>query len=392
MSALLAIAAPQFNAPSVTFIRNHVRTIAPGSTILMSSAVDGGADQFGCPALSGIDPWPPAATWRQRLHHSLRFRWRRYLHPGLGRRERRRVRAFLELHRPKALLAEYGPTGCLVARACREAGVPLFVHFHGFDANIYPRSRFSKMHYKALFSTAEKVIVTTEFLKSRLLHLQCPEEKLAVCPCGVDTRRFAPAANRNPSKAVLMVARLTPQKGPLLSINAFAKALREHPEATLEIVGDGPLRLDAEAEATRLGIRDRVVFHGAQNHDFVLSRLQNSRMLIQHCVTIPGGGVESLGLSILEAMACQLPVVATRHGAIPETVTDGQTGILVDERDVDGMANAIAELLDDPVRAKAMGEAGRQKVIGEYALEHSRDQLRSILGFSGFAQVEEQVA
>jgi colanic acid/amylovoran biosynthesis glycosyltransferase len=79
-------------------------------------------------------------------------------------------------------------------------------------------------------------------------------------------------------------------------------------------------------------------------------------------------------------MACGLPVVATRHGGIEETVEDGVTGILVSERDENGMANAILQLLADPSRATAMGAAGRVRVLKRFTISHTRDRLRAIMG------------
>jgi len=81
-------------------------------------------------------------------------------------------------------------------------------------------------------------------------------------------------------------------------------------------------------------------------------------------------------------MACALPVVSTRHSGIPEAVEDGMTGLLVDEHDVEGMAAAMATLLDNRERAAAMGAAGRRRVLDHYTLDHARDRLRAIMGFA----------
>jgi colanic acid/amylovoran biosynthesis glycosyltransferase len=197
----------------------------------------------------------------------------------------------------------------------------------------------------------------------------------------VDTELFAPARAAK-QKRVLMVSRLIPWKGPQLSLQSFAIAARKHPNAMLEIVGDGPLLEELKALAVKYGIWDRVIFHGARDHEFVRERMRASRLLIQHCVTLPDGSLESQGLSVLEAMACGLPVVVTRHGAFVETVPDETAGYLVDEHDTTAMGDAIDRLLKHPIEARAMGEAGRRHVIEQYSRNFAIGRLRSILGLT----------
>lgn len=384
----LAIAASTFDAPSETFIRDHVRMIAPGQTALLCLSEDG-AKGFDLPSIDGLRPgWRSSGPIHRRLLNELRNRWGSYVGPRLSRSERRRLLDFLDETRPSAVLAEYGPTGCILMDPCTEANVPLYVHFHGYDANILPKKSLISIYYRGLFARAAGIIVTSEFLRQRLLRLGCPAGKLHVSPCGVDTQRFAPLPSKRPGKRILMVSRMIPQKGPLQSIGSFASMLPRHPGAVLEVIGSGHLLSRAMREAERLGVAGHVTFHGAKPHDFVLDRLQAADILIQHCITRPFGGIELLGLSLIEAMACAVPVVATRHGAIPDTVEDGVTGILVDEHDVKGMADAMAALLDDPARAEAMGKAGRARVLGRFTLEQSRDRLRAIMGLAAIADAE----
>jgi glycosyltransferase involved in cell wall biosynthesis len=105
---------------------------------------------------------------------------------------------------------------------------------------------------------------------------------------------------------------------------------------------------------------------------------------VQHSVTGPNGDTEGLPVAIVEAMASALPVLSTRHSGIPEVVLDGETGLLVDEHDVSGMAEAMATLLGDTNRARAMGEAGRRRVLANFTHDHVRDRLRAIMGFPPF--------
>ncbi len=377
---MLAIAAKSFAATSETFIRDHARVLAPGETILLCQH-GGGSDQFGCAVLPDIaGGWVSGNSAVARFANAALRSWRQNIHPVLSARKRRRIRNFFEVHRPHAVLAEYGPVGCAVMDACEEASVPLYVHFHGYDANSLPGKSPIRLYYRRLFAKATGFIVTSEFLRARLLQLGCPPQKLHVCPCGVDAERFAPAPGKNSAKRIVMVSRLVAQKGPLESIRSFAAALRRHPDAVLEIIGDGPLLERAKKEAARLKLDEHVVFHGAQPHDVVLSRLRAADMLIQHCRTRRFGGAESLGLTLIEAMSCGIPVVSTRHGAIPTTVEDGVTGVLVEEGDIEGMAEAITYLLDNPAYATMMGQAGRRRVLQHFTIDRSRNKLLSIVG------------
>lgn len=377
---MIAIAAPTFDAPSETFIRDHVQAIAPDETALICFK-EGLPGDFGGPSISGLRRgWKSAGPIHRRFMDGLINSWSARFRPGLSRPNQERLKRFLAETRPAAILAEYGPTGCHLMDICVQTQVPLFVHFHGYDANILPYTSPIAAHYRRLFELARGVLVTSDFLRERLLALGCPPEKLHICPCGVDAARFSPPIRRPPGRRLLMVSRLAPQKGPLFSIGSFARIAERHPDAILEIIGEGPLRAQAEATVHRLGLEERVIFHGAQSHDFVLSRLQAAHILLQHCISLPGQGVESLGLSLIEAMACGVAVVSTRHGAIPQTIEEGVTGLLVDERDVEGMAAAIASLLEDPARAEAMGKAGRRRVLENFTQRHARDRLRAIMG------------
>jgi len=175
--------------------------------------------------------------------------------------------------------------------------------------------------------------------------------------------------------------RLVEKKAPDLTIEAFGRVAEQIPNARLDIVGDGPLAERCHTLIDRLGLGEQVVMHGARDTEFVVDLLQQASLFVQHSVTSESGDTEGFGISLLEAMACCVPVVVTRHNGFVETVDNGVTGLLVDEHDVAGMAAAMVELLDNPDCAAAMGRAGRQRVLERYTLERSRDGLRAIMGF-----------
>jgi glycosyltransferase involved in cell wall biosynthesis len=366
---MLCIAAQQFNAASETFIRSHVRTLAPGETVLLCR--DGaGADALGCPMLGDIDPWVPPHTLGERVVNAVRHRWRVYIEPAIQGESRKRIVAFLDAHRVTALLAEYGPMGCLLVGACRDAAIPLYVHFHGYDASSLLRAPHQLRHYHALFRAAAGVVAPSRFLAAKLAAIGCPEEKLHIGPYGVDTLRFRPGT-RMPGR-IVAVGRLVEKKAPGATITAFARIAKRFPNARLDIVGDGPLRDRCIALINTLGLDGRISLHGAQANERVAELMQSASLFVQHSVTAEDGDTEGSG--------------------IPEIVRHGTTGLLVAEHDVTGMADAMAELIGNPARAAAMGVSGRSRVLARFTTEHARDRLRAILRLRGESPAGERAA
>jgi len=363
--ARLAIISHKFDQPSETFIRDHVACLAPGDTALVARK---GRPPAGCDgpflALGGKRHSPPYVLdylVRRALGLSRKPRPAR-----MTRRESARLQAFVHRHDVTTVLVEHGHVGAEFADAVCAAGVRLFVHFHGHDANILARFPGFAERYHALFAQADGIVVTSSYMANRLTNLGCPEAKLIVCPVGIDTRRFAPARDRPVAKRIVAIGRLIPLKGPLEAISAFTRVVEKHPDAHFDVIGDGPLRQRCIDHARELGVGDRVHFHLAQPVDRVVELLQGGSVFIQHGITQADGTAEAFGLAPLEAGACGLPVVVTRHGGMAETVVDGQTGFIVAESDIGAMARAIDMLLSEPDRAIAMGAKGRIRVQQNY--------------------------
>lgn len=376
---MLAIVATSFDRPSETFIQDHVKYILPGRTVLLCNE-DGGAAEYGCPILCDLRPLTKGNGPAERIANSIRFRWRRYVDPTLRGQNEARVRSFLLRHKVKVVLAEFGPTGCLVRTACNRAGVPFYVHFHGFDATKLSRVGFWRRHYRALFRDAAGIIVPSKFLASRLLELGCSQKKIHVSPNGVNYESFG-ASDRIPGR-FLAVGRLVEKKAPHLTIRAFAKVRDYHPDCSLDIVGDGPLQQACIEEIDRHNLVDHVRLHGAQGPEVVRQLLKNAAVFVQHSVTAADGDMESFGISLVEAMASSVPVVATNHNGFSETVEDGVTGLLVAENDVDGMAKAMISLIENRKMASAMGCAGRMRVESLFKHDQTASRLRGIMGLS----------
>lgn len=374
---MLAIMAPSFNQPSETFIHAHVETIMPKCTVLLCE--DGsGAERFQLPVLSDLDSYPTPLTSVERIWNALRYRWRVTFDQRIGGANERRARAFLQRNGVTHCLAEFGPSGCRSELFSARAGVRLFVHFHGYDATVLPRHRTWRRHYRRVFASADGIIAPSRYIADRLAALGCPRNKLHVSPCGIAPEVFP--LTRRKAGQVVAVGRLVEKKAPLLTISAFVEAARNHPNAHLHMVGEGPLLDEARDLVASECWESMVTLHGAQPHDKVRALLECASLFIQHSVVAKDGDTEGLPVAILEAMASGIPVVSTRHSGIPEAVLEGKTGLLVDEHDEVGMTAAISRLLSTPDEAESMGLVGRVRAQKYFSQIIVAERLRAIMG------------
>jgi glycosyltransferase involved in cell wall biosynthesis len=255
----------------------------------------------------------------------------------------------------------------------------MVVHFHGFD--VYARAMLDRYgaRYGQMFDRAAALIAPSRAMQEALLALGAPAEKTHYVPCGVDLDRFRAGAPDQSPPTFLAVGRFVEKKAPQLTIAAFASVRDLHPEAQLRMIGDGRLRGPCEDLAQGLGVGDAVTFLGWQPHDVVAEEMRGARAFVQHSLVASDGNSEATPQSILEASASGLPVVATRHAGIPEGVAERETGFLVDERDVEGMARHMARLVADPALAAELGRAGRRRVEEHFSIDSSIARLWGII-------------
>lgn len=291
------------------------------------------------------------------------------------------TRGYLEAfnQRPAAVLAEYGPTGVRLIEACRRAGLPLVVHFHGYDSSVRSVLAEHQDSYPRMFAAASAIIAVSQAMRRRLIELGAPPEKVHYCPYGVDCTHFHPADAAATPPTAVAVGRLVEKKAPHLTILAFAQAHRENRAARLRMIGDGPLLGSCLDLAAALGVGDAVTFLGEQPHEVIRREMQQARCFVQHSVQAMNGDCEGTPNAVLEAGASGLPVVATRHAGIADVVVEGRTGFLVDERDADGMARHLARILGDPELAGEMGRAARKHITAHFAIGERLADLWSVI-------------
>jgi glycosyltransferase involved in cell wall biosynthesis len=179
-------------------------------------------------------------------------------------------------------------------------------------------------------------------------------QEIRVIPNGVDTERFHPDPNREPGSRLVFVGRLIANKGPDVAIEAFMMVLERAPDATLTMVGDGPMADALRRQVKECGIEGSVTFLGLL--DDVSGILRESDLFVRP------SEIEGMPLTILEAMATGLPVVACDVGGVAEVVTGGVTGHVVAPGSAREVAGAILDVITDERKAAGMGAAGLRRV------------------------------
>ncbi|MES1258574.1 MAG: glycosyltransferase family 4 protein [Acidobacteriota bacterium] len=198
--------------------------------------------------------------------------------------------------------------------------------------------------------------------------------KIRVCPLGVDTDALCsrPAPDAAEAMRLIFVGRLVPVKALHILIEACAQLVAQGCKLKLRLVGDGSCRAALEQLTTSLDMQRNVVFEGAKNTDEVSAFYKQSDIFVMCSLA------EGVPVVLMEAMAMEIPCVATSVGGIPELIEDRVEGLLAPSSDPAALARAIGELIGDPDLRRRVGRAGREKVLREYDLKTNTERLAVI--------------
>jgi glycosyltransferase involved in cell wall biosynthesis len=278
--------------------------------------------------------------------------------------------------------------------AARVAGVPIVLSVHNlmYEPEIrIDNPRFSSFKQQA-FRAAERlavrvarphvIAVSDAVRRSVLAHLSLASERVTVIHNGVDLKAFSPpsADERAAARArlgvpagvpvVAAVGRFVALKGHHYLLEAMSRLRVSHPQAHLLLAGAGPLQGAIETLAAKLGLADAVRFLGP--HDDVREVIAAADVLAAPSLS------EGFGLSVVEAMAMAVPVVASRTGGFAEIVDDGHSGLLVPPRDPNALATALAHLLDDANLRRRVGAQGRATAEARFDVRASARAIERI--------------
>jgi glycosyltransferase involved in cell wall biosynthesis len=381
MSARVGYVLQRFPQLSQTFVSNEVRELrAQGVTVDVvalapgDDGLDPGRDAIVAPV---VDP-AAAAYWRR----SHPVRWARFV------RARHRLRLEmggqtdqvdpavlptiareLEARGVTSVHAHFAWHAAAAAMCIAELlDVPWTVTLHAND--IFGRLR----NLEPKLAAADHLVTVCEYNRRWLHDHHRITRPLSIVVCGVDV---PPASTRTPEVDVVAVGRLVAKKGFDVLVDAAAQLHVSRPDLRVEIVGEGPLRADLEAQIATRGLDGVVVLRGAMSHDATLERIAAARVFTLPCRVAGNGDRDSMPVVIKEAMARGVPVVATDVVAVPEMV-DESCGVLVPEDDSGALAAALDKVLGDPDLAAAMGAAGRARVEERFTLTGEVAKLKAL--------------
>ena len=275
------------------------------------------------------------------------------------------------------ILVQYGNHAFDLLPVLQKTSIPFVVHFHGYDASVKEVIKRANQ-YQEVFRQSAFVIAVSKKMHKALLELGCPSSKLILNTYGPNPIFFDVQANFE-KKTFISIGRFVNKKAPHLTIMAFAKALKVHPDAKLCMAGDGVLKNTCFDLAKVLGCKKAVDFLGIITPEDYRNRLQHVRGFVQHSKTGLNGDMEGTPLAVLEASAAGLPVISTVHAGIPDVVIHEQTGLLSEEGAVEDMAQHMIRLLDDVELARELGRAGRKRIAEAFTMQRYISKLDEVL-------------
>lgn len=326
---------------------------------------------------------------RPRIHFLARFH-KKYLarmEPVFYRGEYDQLDGVLARRHADLLHVYFGHTGVHLLPFIRNWPKPSVVSFHGMDIMLRDGEPGYNDRLRELLRTLPMVMARSESLAGRLAALGCPREKIRLNRTGIPMEGLA-AVRRTPPAGgawrLIQASRLIEKKGLHVALEAFAAFRKKYPASRLTLAGDGPLRKALGETAEKLDVAAAVDFPGFLGQKELASLYYASHIFLHPSQTTPGGDQEGVPNSMLEAMATGLPVVATRHGGIPEAVTSGEDGLLVAERDAQGVADALFQLADNAPFYEALSsraaESVREKFEQSRSIARLEDCYRELIG------------
>jgi phosphatidyl-myo-inositol dimannoside synthase len=277
------------------------------------------------------------------------------------------------------------PTGPAAVLAARKLHLPSVITMHGGDVYVNPEQGYDfptrwyvRPALRWTLRHAGALTAITDDCRQHALRAGAPPEHIRLVFNGTDLRRFSPETNGSPGDSrygphmIFACRQLFPRKGIRFLLEAAAALKPQFPDLKVVLAGDGFERPELARLATELGIASDVTFLGW------VPNAELPQYYRAAAVSVIPSLEEGFGIPAAEAMGCEVAVVASDAGGLPEVVENGVTGLVVPRGDAQALAHAIGSLLADPQRRRLMGQAGRERALRLFDWDRSAEQFEEI--------------
>lgn len=290
------------------------------------------------------------------------------------------------------------PEGFLAWMLRRRTGIPYLVYVHGEELNVAQSSRELSWMTHRVLRGAETIVANSRNTAAILTtDWATPTEQVRVLSPGVDATRFCPAERSDEVRkklgwgsrpVVLSVGRLQKRKGHAQLIRALQEVKIAVPDVLYAIVGEGIEQESLHRMIGELGLQEHVILHGDLPGVNLIHAFQQCDLFALPNIEV-AGDIEGFGIVLLEAQACGRPVIAGDSGGTAETMRDGETGRIVDCREVGLLAKTLSELLADHTRRERMGIAARQWILDKFDWNRLRPTARQVIAETFMTECEQ---
>jgi colanic acid/amylovoran biosynthesis glycosyltransferase len=334
---------------------------------------------------AGRYPFEPIYVVPKPATHFLRRFWFRQLRDQpwqISDRELRALQTVLSKTAARLLHIYFGQIAVHLLPLIRSWKKPSIVSFHGADVTVDMNKPAYRETTRQMLNAVKLVLVRSESLRRAVIDLGCNEKKIEIQRTGIPLDEF-PFRERSFIAAptewrFVQAGRLIEKKGLPVTLRAFALFLRQHPNASLTIAGEGPLLGQLQNLAGELNIDGRVSFTGFVSQQQLREIYDGSHIFLHPSQRGDDGNQEGIPNSMLEAMASGLPVFATHHGGIPEAIRNGVSGVLVPERDHEKLAVALLDAAQDPEFLSRIAVNGAEIVRKNFDLRAQAQRLEEV--------------
>ncbi|MEO0106417.1 MAG: glycosyltransferase [candidate division WOR-3 bacterium] len=299
--------------------------------------------------------------------------------------EKRVLFDIIRQHNTRLLHLHYAVDARYFLNLIMKANIPAVVSLYGYDISYFPRLflGYGKFYLKPIFEQIDKFIAMSEDMKKDLIRLGCPEEKITVHYYGIEVDKFAFPGRKYEDKDVvniLMVGTLEVKKAQHLVLAAL-RDIEKHlkNKFTISIVGNGPMSRHLHKMVEEYGWSNKAKFFGFIPYERkeLVDAYHNADIFALPSITVRGDK-EGIPGTIVEAMASGLPVISSFHAGIPEVIENYKHGILVKEKDIEGLGEALKSLIESRDLRARLGRAAAERAKREFDAEKCVKNLEKI--------------